>query len=95
MGTPDGVHHGKGVPGVVSGPQRKPREEERLKAVGLWKGKEEILGSEAMVSSCLAWEQAPPGDQVPERRAAAVASRGQAGGRSPPPASALRLDALS
>ena len=40
MGTPDGVHHGKGVPGVVSGPQRKPREEERLKTVGLGKGKE-------------------------------------------------------
>lgn len=40
MGTPGGVPHGKGVPGVVSGPQRKPREEERLKAVGLWKGKE-------------------------------------------------------
>lgn len=71
--------------------------QERKKGSRLWvcgRGRKEILGSEATVSSCLAWEQAPPGDQAPERRAAAVAGRGQAG-RSPPPASALRLDALS
>lgn len=66
----------KGVPGWSQAPGGN---QDRKKGSRLWvwgRGRKEILGSEATVSSCLVWKQAPSGDQAPDRRAAAVAGRG-------------------